>query len=111
MRRSAPPNAPKVKALAVNLKVALTIDTEDFPPNILLVRGSAALETVDGVPDEFVEAARRFVGDDAIPEWKAQSRSLYKQMALIRTMRADADGRSCRRSATTAEAGAGELGR
>ena len=56
-----PPIAPKVRALAANPKVALTIDTEDFPPNILLVRGEATLETVDGVPDEFIESARRFV--------------------------------------------------
>ena len=79
-----PPIAPKVKALSANPKVALTIDTEDFPPKILLVRGDAALETVDGVPDEFVEAARRFVGDERMPEWEAQARGLYEQMVLIR---------------------------
>ena len=79
-----PPNAPKVKALSADPRVALTIDTEDFPPKILLVRGEAALETVDGVPDEFIEAARRFVGDDRMPEWEAQARGLYKQMVLIR---------------------------
>src|SRR5262245_9709919 len=79
-----PPNAPKVKALSANPNVALTIDTEDFPPNILLIRGEAALETVDGVPDEFIEAARRFVGDERMPEWEAQARGLYEQMVLIR---------------------------
>jgi hypothetical protein len=79
-----PPNAPKVKALSANPKVALTIDTDDFPPHILLVRGEAALDTVDGVPDEFVEAARRFVGDERMPEWEAQARGLYRQMVLIR---------------------------
>jgi hypothetical protein len=79
-----PPNAPKVKALAANPKVAFTVDTDDFPPLILLVRGEAALQTVDGVPDEFVEAARRFVGDERMPEWEAQARGLYQQMVLIR---------------------------
>jgi hypothetical protein len=79
-----PPNAPKVKALSANPKVALTIDTEDFPPNILLARGEAALETVDGVPDEFIESARRFVGDARMPDWEAGARGLYKQMVLIR---------------------------
>jgi hypothetical protein len=81
---ASPPNAPKVKALAVNPKAALTIDTEDFPPNILLARGEATLETVDGVPAEFVESARRFVGDERMPEWEAGARGLYKQMVLIR---------------------------
>jgi hypothetical protein len=79
-----PPNAPKVRALSANRKVALTIDTDDFPPHILLVRGEAALETVDGVPDEFVEAARRFVGDKRMREWEGQARGLYQQMVLIR---------------------------
>lgn len=79
-----PPIAPKVKALAANPKVAFTVDTDDFPPLILLVRGEAALETVDGVPDEFVEAARRFVGDERMPAWEAQARGLYQQMVLIR---------------------------
>ncbi|MEJ3656614.1 pyridoxamine 5'-phosphate oxidase family protein [Actinomycetes bacterium KLBMP 9759] len=43
-------DAPKVKSLAANPRVALTIDSEDFPPDILLVRGVAALELVAGVP-------------------------------------------------------------
>jgi hypothetical protein len=79
-----PVNAPKVKALAANPKLALTVDTESFPPHVLLVRGEAAVKVVDGVPDEFVEAWRRFVGDDGMPEWEAGVRALYKQMAIIR---------------------------
>jgi nitroimidazol reductase NimA-like FMN-containing flavoprotein (pyridoxamine 5'-phosphate oxidase superfamily) len=42
-------NAYKVKALAANPKVSLTIDTE-APYRALLVRGTASLEIVDGVP-------------------------------------------------------------
>ena len=77
-------NAPKVKALAANPKVALTVDTDSFPPHVLLVRGEAAVEVVDGVPDEFAEASRRFVGEAGMPEWEAATRALYKQMAIIR---------------------------
>ena len=79
-----PINAPKVRALAANPKVALTVDTDSFPPHVLLVRGEAAVEVVDGVPAEFVEAARRFVGEEGMPEWEAGVRALYKQMAIIR---------------------------
>jgi hypothetical protein len=79
-----PVNSPKVKALAANPKVALTIDTSTFPPHVLLVRGEAAIELVDGVPDEFVESSRRFVGDAGMPEWEAGVRTLYKEMAIIR---------------------------
>lgn len=79
-----PVNSPKVEALAANPKVALTIDTDSFPPHVLLVRGEAAIEVVDGVPDEFVDASRRFVGEAGMPEWEAGVRALYKQMAIIR---------------------------
>jgi hypothetical protein len=79
-----PVNAPKVRALAANPRVALTIDTDSFPPRILLVRGEATVEVVDGVPDEFVEASRRFVGEEGMPEWEIGVRALYKQMAIIR---------------------------
>jgi Pyridoxamine 5'-phosphate oxidase len=79
-----PVNAPKVKALAANPKVALTVDTDRFPPHVLLVRGEATVEVVDGVPDEFVESSRRFVGEDGMPEWEAGIRALYTQMAIIR---------------------------
>jgi hypothetical protein len=79
-----PINAPKVRALAANPKVALTIDTNSFPPHVLLVRGEAAVEVVAGVPDEFVEASRRFVGEEGMPEWEAGVRAMYTQMAIIR---------------------------
>jgi hypothetical protein len=81
---ASPTNSPKLKALTADPRVALTIDTSSFPPHVLLVRGNAALEIVDGVPDEFVEASRRFVGEENMPEWDAGVRALYKQMAIIR---------------------------
>jgi hypothetical protein len=81
---ASPVNSPKVRALAVHPKVALTIDTSSFPPRVLLARGTAALEVVEGVPDAFVQASRRFVGDDGMPAWEAGVRALYKQMAIIR---------------------------
>jgi Pyridoxamine 5'-phosphate oxidase len=81
---ASPVNAPKVKALAANPQVALTVDTNDFPPHVLLVRGNAAVQVVDGVPDVFIDASRRFVGEVGMPEWEAGVRALYKQMAIIR---------------------------
>jgi hypothetical protein len=36
--------------------VALTIDTVEFPPHVLPVRGTAALELVPGVPPSELEA-------------------------------------------------------
>src|SRR3954454_9377637 len=45
------PTSAKVRALEQNPRIALTIDTESFPPHVLMIRGSARLELVDGVPD------------------------------------------------------------
>src|SRR5580704_2169781 len=52
-----PVKAPKLKALAKNPKVALTIDGNDFPHKVLLVRGTARMETVDGIVPEYATAA------------------------------------------------------
>jgi len=78
-----PPNAPKVPALTANSKLALTIDTNAMPPNILLVRGTVTLKQVDGVPDEYIEASRKVVDEAGFAEWEAGVRALYKQMVRI----------------------------
>jgi hypothetical protein len=77
------PKAPKVKALESNPRVALTIDTETMPPRILLVRGVAHLEIVEGVPDEYLEASFRYVPREQWGAFEANVRGLYKQMARI----------------------------
>ena len=43
-----PAKAPKLKALAKNPKVALTIDDNAFPHKVLMVRGTAAVEIGGG---------------------------------------------------------------
>src|SRR5690349_24924571 len=43
-------NAPKLPGLRHNPAVALTIDTEVHPPKILLIRGQAELDVVEGIP-------------------------------------------------------------
>jgi Pyridoxamine 5'-phosphate oxidase len=76
-------NAPKVRALTANPKVALTIDTDASPPHILLVRGTASVEIVDGIPDEFLEASRKGVPPEQWSAFEDQVRALYPQMARI----------------------------
>ena len=75
--------APKVRALELNPKVALSIDTDTLPPHVLLVRGTAGVEIVDGIPDEFLEASHKAVPQDQWSQFEAQVRSLYPQMARI----------------------------
>jgi hypothetical protein len=78
------PISPKVRALTLNPAVALTIDTESFPPHVLLVRGVADIEIVDGVPREYLEASRKVIQPEGWDDFEAGVRAMYKQMARIR---------------------------
>ncbi len=51
--------AARLGALRANPNVAITIDTEGFPPNVLLVRGQASVTEVDGVVPEYALVHRR----------------------------------------------------
>ena len=71
-------NAPKITALRHNPAVALTIDTEVHPPKILLIRGRAGLDAVDGIPDEYLEMNGSYeMTPEQRVEWEAEVRSLY----------------------------------
>ncbi|MFF1546079.1 pyridoxamine 5'-phosphate oxidase family protein [Streptomyces sp. NPDC058291] len=79
-----PKNAPKLPALRDNPMVALTIDTEVHPPRILLIRGRAELDVVDGIPDEFMEANNTYeMTPEQRVEWEAEVHSLYDGMVRI----------------------------
>ena len=69
-----PPKAPKLKALARNPKVSLTIDDENFPHRVLLIRGSARLTPVDGIVPEYAAAAERYFGAERGQAWIDQLR-------------------------------------
>jgi hypothetical protein len=76
-------NSAKMEALKANPKVALTFDTNTFPPNILLVRGTASVEIVDGVAPEYLEGAKKYVAPTQWEMFEAQVRALYKQQGRI----------------------------
>ncbi|WP_127128807.1 pyridoxamine 5'-phosphate oxidase family protein [Georgenia sp. SYP-B2076] len=79
------PGSAKVGALEANPAVALTIDTSPpaWPPNVLLIRGTASVTVVDGVFPEYVAGARKLTPADEFPSWEAGVRALYDQMARI----------------------------
>lgn len=73
-----PKNSAKLDSLRVNQMVALTIDTEVHPPKILLVRGRAELDYVDGIPDEYLQSTSTYeMTPEQRVEWEAEIRSLY----------------------------------
>jgi hypothetical protein len=80
-------NAAKITALQVNPDVALTIDTDEFPPNVLLLRGKAELEWVDGIPDEYMQINDpSYMTAEQREAWEAGVRSLYDAMYRIRVV-------------------------
>ena len=78
-----PPKAPKLKALARNPKVSLTIDDNTFPHKVLLVRGTARLEAVDGIVPEYAASAERYFGSEQGQAWVKQLRGMISSMVRI----------------------------
>jgi len=78
-----PPKAPKLKALAKNPKVSITIDDNTFPHKVLLIRGTARLETVDGIVPEYAAAAERYFGSAMAKGWLGQLQTMVSSMVRI----------------------------
>jgi Pyridoxamine 5'-phosphate oxidase len=78
-----PPKAPKLKALAKNPKVAITIDDNTFPHKVLLIRGTARLESVEGIVPEYAASAERYFGSEQGKGWVNQLRTMISSMVRI----------------------------
>jgi hypothetical protein len=78
-----PPKAPKLKALEKNPKVALTIDDNAFPHKVLLIRGTARLDKLDGIVPEYAAAAERYFGPQAGRAWLKQLGGMVSSMVRI----------------------------
>ncbi len=72
----------KVPALQRDPRVAFAIDVAQ-PPCCLLARGTADVEIVDGVPDDYLAAARRGTPPEQHEAFETQVRALYDSMARI----------------------------
>lgn len=77
--------SPKARALSSRPQVAVTIDSGSMPEEAkaLLVRGLATLETVEGMTDEYLAAARRSMDGPQLAEFERNVQSTYKQMVRI----------------------------
>ena len=75
---------PEGDVAASNPAVALTIDTDVHPPKILLIRGRAELDVVDGIPDEYLEIHGTYqMTPEQRVEWESEIRSLDDGMVRI----------------------------
>jgi hypothetical protein len=75
--------AGRLKALRANPNVAVTIDTESFPPNVLLIRGQVSVIEMQGVAPEYALAARRYLGEEAAAAYLARVDQPGTAMARI----------------------------
>jgi nitroimidazol reductase NimA-like FMN-containing flavoprotein (pyridoxamine 5'-phosphate oxidase superfamily) len=77
--------SPKVRALASRPEVAMTIDVGSTPAEAksVLVRGVATLETVDGVPDEYIAGSRKSLDAEQVEMFKHSVDAMYDQMVRI----------------------------
>ena len=78
-----PPKAPKLRALAKNPKVSLTIDDNTFPHKVLLIRGTARTETLKGIVPEYALAADRYFGREQGEAWVKQMADMISSMVRV----------------------------
>jgi pyridoxamine 5'-phosphate oxidase-like protein len=78
-----PPDAPKVKALEKNTKVALTIDSDTMPFKVLMVRGTCSVTLMDGIVPEYELMCIRTMGQEGANQWLQQMRGLFSKMTRV----------------------------
>ena len=62
-----PMEAPKLKALLDGQTVALCIDTDTMPCQVLEIRGTIRLDVVEGIGPEYALATLRTMGEEGRP--------------------------------------------
>jgi hypothetical protein len=75
--------AQRLRALRAHPAIAVSIDTDASPPEVLQMRGSASLTEVDGVATEYALAAPRYMGEEAAAAYLAQIDQPGTRMARI----------------------------
>jgi PPOX class probable F420-dependent enzyme len=78
-----PPRAPKLRAIRQNPKVALTIDSNEWPSKVLLVRGTASVEMVPGVAPEYEASAARYFDEEQGKAWVEQVKQMTTEMGRV----------------------------
>jgi hypothetical protein len=78
-----PQTAPKVGVLESGAKVSLSIDDPTWPYKVLQIRGTATVETVQGVVPEYAAAAERYLGLEQGKGWVALIGQKFTHMTRI----------------------------
>lgn len=84
IRFYSPVNSRKIDAIRANPNLAVSIDTTgQMPPRILTLRGTASINIIDGIPQQYLEASLKNIGPEAYVGFEDMVRAMYKQMAEI----------------------------
>ncbi|MFI0481850.1 pyridoxamine 5'-phosphate oxidase [Actinomadura sp. 9N215] len=75
--------ARRLRALRERPDVAVTIDTEPQPPEVLLLRGRVSITEVDGMVPEQAQSARRYLGEEGGAGYVAAGEHPETRMARI----------------------------
>lgn len=78
-----PPDAPKVAAIRERPRVAVTIDGDEFPCKVLMMRDVARCQEVPGMAPDYAAVARRFFGEEEGDAWTAQMAAMVGRSARI----------------------------
>lgn len=78
-----PPDAPKTKALRDGAKVAVSIDTDTMPYNVLQIRGSVRTDVVDGIAPEYEAMTLRCQGEAAGRAWLESLQPICPRMVRV----------------------------
>jgi hypothetical protein len=79
----APPNSPKMKVLAANPDVALTIDSDGWPYQVLSIRGTVTVEIVDQIFPEYASMARRYLTDEGGEQFLTLAKQTFSQWTRL----------------------------
>lgn len=75
--------ARRLAALRARPDVAVSIDTESTPAEVVLVRGRAEITEVDGIDPDYAVSARQYLGDEAAGPYLAMIDQPGTRMARI----------------------------
>jgi hypothetical protein len=79
----APPNSPKMRVLADRPVVAISIDRNEWPYQVLTVRGTAAIMEVEGFFPEYAAMARRYLGEAGSEPFLALGKQTFARWTRI----------------------------
>ena len=76
------PDSPKMEALEDGTKVAVSIDTHDFPYKVL-VRGTVRVDSCPGIAPEYEEMSKLLLGPEGSAAWLANMRPMTPEMTTL----------------------------